>query len=112
MTIKGLAVSTKVYDEQGTVQATVDDSEVNVLSPDICVKRPDLSTLIVRDRETKKERLYVHYLNPQAVEFRGLLHYLSLSPVEITKEKTRIGSFKLIGSCLPGVVQQGMIVVE
>lgn len=110
---KGLAVSTQIYDEQGTLQARVDDNEVNALSPDICVKRPDLSTLIINDRETKEERFYVHYLNRHAVEFRGLLHYPALAPVEITKEQIRLGGGSTIsGGCLPATSQQGMLVIQ
>lgn len=109
---KGLAVSTQLYDEQGNLQATVDDNDVDVLSPDICVKRPDLSTLIISDRSTKEERLYVQYLNPKAVEFRALLRYPNAPSVEITKDSIRTGNFTSRGGgCFAGA-SGGIIVIE
>ena len=109
---RGLSVSTQLYDKIGTLQATVDDNEVDVLSSDICVKRPDLSTLIVSDRSTGEERLYVHYLNPKAIEFRGLLYYPNLPSVQITKRRIRLGTYSLYGGCEPGAARQGMITID
>lgn len=98
---KGLSVSTQLYDQQGTLQATVDKNEVDALSPDICVKRPDLSTLIVSDRSTNEERLYVRYLNPKAIELRGLFGYPSVPPVAITKEAMNVDGNTVTNSCMP-----------
>lgn len=97
----GLSVSTQLYDEQGNLQATVDENDVDVLSQDICVMRPDLSTLVITDRSTKEERLYVHYLNPEAVVLRGVLRYPNLPSVGITKETIRMGAATIDNSCLP-----------
>jgi hypothetical protein len=107
---KGLSVSTRLYDEQGNVQAIVDDNDVNALSPDICVKRPDLSTLVISDRSTKEERLYVHYVNPQAVELRGSFLSPNLTPVTIAEKEIRIGDGTIKGSCLPEA-SMGSIVI-
>jgi hypothetical protein len=106
---KGLSVSTQLYDEQGNLQATIDENDVDALSPDICVKRPDLSTLIVGDRSTKEELLYVHYLNPRAVEFRGLFRYPNLWPVAITKQSIRTRGSSISSGCMPATLSMGMI---
>ncbi len=108
---KGLSVTTQLYDEQGNLQATVDNNDVDVLSADICVRRPDLSTLIISDRSTKQERLYVHYLNPRAVEFRGLLRYPNLPDVAITKEAIKYEQVSVTRSCLPAASPDGMIMI-
>lgn len=108
---KGLSVTTQLYDEQGNLQATVDNNDVDVLSADICVRRPDLSTLTISDRSTKQERLYVHYLNPRAVEFRGLLRYPNLPDVAITKEAIKYEQVSVTRSCLPAASPDGMIMI-
>jgi len=108
---KGLSVSTQLYDEQGTLQAIVDGNDVDALSQDICVKRPDLSTLVIYDRSTEEERLYVHYLNPHAVELRGLFRYPNSPPVEITEAIMRMGSNSVTNTCL-NATQAGAIVIH
>jgi hypothetical protein len=96
----GLSVTTQIYDAEGTLQATVNDNEFDALSPNICVERPDLSSLTIIDRATKEERLYVHYVNSQAVEFRGLFHYPKLDSVQIKKEAILIGTNSIGENCI------------
>ena len=108
----GLSVSTEIYTDEGILQATVTNNDVDALSPEICVKRPDLSTLIITDRDTKQERLYVHYLNPRAVEFRGSLHYPNLASVEILDNQIKIGGMTISGGCMPAMASKGMITIN
>lgn len=80
-----LALSTDIFDKEGRVVVTFEHGRFTVVQSNILdMKRPDRSTLIVRN-QFKDEVLNVRYLNKHSVQFSGLLQYPEFGQLRIPK---------------------------
>ena len=79
----GILIGAKVFSHDQRIVADIVDNEFNI-NPNnyFKIKHPDPSTLVVFDQQGK-EALNVHFMNPSAVRFTGLL-YSAQGPIEIT----------------------------
>ncbi len=103
---KGFYVSTDLYDEKGTLLAKIQDNNMDAVGGTVCcLERPDLSTLVVKNRKGK-ELLYVHLTNQHVIEVRGFFAYPGQIPVEVTSYKVKYGTDSLDGDCLGTVIDR------
>src|SRR5260370_13096831 len=94
----GLVLAATLYDQAGQLLAEVQDNRLNAVG-NVCVRRPDLSTFLVQDFR-RTELLYVHYLNPHAIEVRGSFAYPATTPVRVSRDEVNIGGWHMEGSLL------------
>jgi hypothetical protein len=77
-----LSLNAAIYNSQGVFLAEIKSDNPHAVG-NVCIKRPDLSTFIVQDFH-KNELLYVRYLNPHAIEVRGLFAYPMMNSLRVT----------------------------
>jgi hypothetical protein len=72
----GLSINSIIYDSDGNLVGTVKNNgySVNVESKYVTEVTGDLSTLIVHEKTSGRELLYVKFLNPAAIRVRGLFY--------------------------------------
>ena len=91
-----LALSVDILDAAGKVIVTFEKGHFTVVQANILdMKRPDRSTLIVRDH-FKSEVLNIRFLNSRSVQFSGLLRYPEFGTIAIPK------STEITGTCVKG----------
>jgi hypothetical protein len=74
-----------ILDKEGKVIVTFEKGHFTVVQTNILdMKRPDRSTLIVRD-QYKNEVLNVRYLNERSLQVSGLLRYPEVGVIRISK---------------------------
>lgn len=80
-----IALSLDILDAQGKVIVAFEKGHFTVVQSNILdMRRPDRSTLIVRD-QYKNEVLDVRYLNKRSLEISGLLRYPGVGIIQIQK---------------------------
>lgn len=82
-----------LYDNSGLILAHIEKNLPTVFGPDVCVKRPDLSSLVVQQRRPfrpAKELLFFHYLNADAFKIRGVFSYPGHPTLEVTEDALNI----------------------
>ena len=106
---RGLSVSAKIYDKEGVKLAYVDDNHPHAVG-NVCARRPDVSTFVVEDFHGN-ELLFVRYLNPLAIEVRGIFAYPGHPWIQISKTtlKSSIGP-RMSDSCM--MVMPGSTIYE
>lgn len=83
-----IALTLDILDAQGKVIVAFEKGHFTVVQSNILdMKRPDRSTLIVRD-QYKNEVLDVRYLNKRSLEISGLLRYPGVGIIPISKTST------------------------
>jgi len=80
-----VALTADILDKEGKVIVTFEKGHFTVVQSNILdMKRPDRSTLIVRDHY-KNEVLNIRYLNKRSLRFSGLLQYPEVGFISIPK---------------------------
>ena len=78
-----ISLSATIRRESGEVVGKIENNEFQLLSnEDYYMERPDAHTLTVVSPD-KVPVLYVKYLNPSAVEFRGVFYYPGYDPLYV-----------------------------
>ncbi len=93
-----IRISAKLFDEDGKIVAEITDNEFSINRNNFFEKkRPDRSSLIVRDQKGV-EVLNVRYVNSSAIKVSGLFRYKDRS-VMISQDKTFIGRTSISRAC-------------
>lgn len=82
-----------LYDDSGLLLAKIEENLPVALGPNLCVKRPDLSTLLVEQRrlfQRPKELLFFHYLNPDVFRIRGIFSYRGHPTLTVTEDALKV----------------------
>jgi hypothetical protein len=101
---KGISVNADIFAEDGNLAARIKHNEFHLVQNEISYSErdeDDPSRIAVYDRDGN-ELLWVRYVNPQALEVRGVFRCRKSQPVIATKDKViRSGPrpINLFGSC-------------
>lgn len=101
----GINVSARMLSADNKVVAQITNNEFYVNPPDFPfqLKRPDWHTLVVLDHRGN-EALYIYYLNPHAIKFRGRFYAPGSTPVIVTDEWLEVpGGNRIFGGCYGGM---------
>jgi len=88
----------RIFGENGKILVRINDDKPWE-SSDIRVERPDSHTLIVYD-DRDREVLFMHFLNPKAIEVRGIFRRPDVGVMRVDKDGVKIGNFRISETCL------------
>ena len=99
-TADGIYIDAAVFDAAGKLVGTVTKNKFTVLTGDnsYIERRGDLSTLGIFDH-SGTELLYIRFLNPGAVQIRGVFYFAGLPLAKITDTEIEFARNHFSGSC-------------